>query len=236
MKCPNCNREIPNEAKFCLHCGTKIVKDSTTECPSCHHVIPSDSKFCPDCGTKIAKDVISNGFDIDVESYNKERDIDNLGNELSLYFDFYGLTLGKSTQQDVKNLGGVFVNAERNGYDLPNGHYCWFDDQLKIKGLQIHALKNGGFNDLPLFYRNLGIHQGINRRDFRELFIKLGFSIYESPTTDASSIYGRSPYTVAYRYCTKSRKYLNIKMTSFEYDCASRYDWITITLRTDYGI
>lgn len=53
MKCPNCNREIPNEANFCLHCGTKIVKDSTIECPSCHHVIPSDSKFCPDCGTKL---------------------------------------------------------------------------------------------------------------------------------------------------------------------------------------
>lgn len=51
MNCPNCKREIPNEAKFCLHCGVKIEVDaSTIECPSCHARIPKDSKFCPDCG------------------------------------------------------------------------------------------------------------------------------------------------------------------------------------------
>lgn len=62
MKCPNCNREIPDEAKFCLHCGGKIVGDSTIECPNCHHQIPEDSKFCPDCGGKIevpSQDIIS---------------------------------------------------------------------------------------------------------------------------------------------------------------------------------
>lgn len=53
MKCPNCNSEIPNEAKFCLHCGTKIVENLTIECPNCHNQIPADSKFCPDCGEKL---------------------------------------------------------------------------------------------------------------------------------------------------------------------------------------
>ena len=54
MKCPNCNKEIPSEAKFCLHCGTKVEVDaSTIDCPSCHARIPKDSKFCPDCGNAI---------------------------------------------------------------------------------------------------------------------------------------------------------------------------------------
>ena len=54
MKCPNCKKEVPNEAKFCLYCGTQIEVDvSTIECPSCHNPIPADSKFCPDCGSKI---------------------------------------------------------------------------------------------------------------------------------------------------------------------------------------
>lgn len=56
MKCPNCHNELPNEAKFCLHCGTRIEVDNTTvECPSCHARIPKDSKFCPDCGEKIVQ-------------------------------------------------------------------------------------------------------------------------------------------------------------------------------------
>lgn len=62
MNCPNCHKELPNEAKFCLHCGAKIeVDDSTIECPSCHARIPKDSKFCPDCGTKIR--IINENFE-----------------------------------------------------------------------------------------------------------------------------------------------------------------------------
>lgn len=53
MKCPNCNREIPDEAKSCLYCGSKLAENSTIECPICHHQIPADSKFCPDCGNKL---------------------------------------------------------------------------------------------------------------------------------------------------------------------------------------
>lgn len=63
MKCPCCHKELPNGARFCLHCGVKLeIVNSTIECPYplCHHQIPSDSKFCPDCGKPI-KDTSDGG-------------------------------------------------------------------------------------------------------------------------------------------------------------------------------
>lgn len=49
MKCPNCNKEIPNNSKFCMNCGAKVNK-----CSSCQYgPLPSVAKYCPKCGNKI---------------------------------------------------------------------------------------------------------------------------------------------------------------------------------------
>ena len=49
MKCPNCNKEIPNNSKFCMKCGAKVNK-----CSSCQYgPLPSVAKYCPKCGKKI---------------------------------------------------------------------------------------------------------------------------------------------------------------------------------------
>jgi hypothetical protein len=46
MQCPQCQRENPSHANFCLHCGTRLV----TVCPQCQQVLPPDAKFCLACG------------------------------------------------------------------------------------------------------------------------------------------------------------------------------------------
>ena len=51
MKCPNCGEEIPDTAKFCGECGTKIEKKVC--CPECGNELKSGAKFCPECGTKV---------------------------------------------------------------------------------------------------------------------------------------------------------------------------------------
>lgn len=49
MKCPSCGKDIPKNSKFCPECGKPLVN----KCPKCGTDIPPGSKFCPSCGEKV---------------------------------------------------------------------------------------------------------------------------------------------------------------------------------------
>jgi class 3 adenylate cyclase/tetratricopeptide (TPR) repeat protein len=49
--CPNCAKDNPDGAKFCLECGTPFAAPA---CPSCGTENPAGAKFCLECGTALA--------------------------------------------------------------------------------------------------------------------------------------------------------------------------------------
>ncbi len=51
MQCPQCNKDNPQSAKFCLKCGTKLV----AVCPKCGTKLPPDrdTRFCVECGSEL---------------------------------------------------------------------------------------------------------------------------------------------------------------------------------------
>ena len=51
IKCPQCGKELPANAKFCLECGAKIeiLGENEIICPSCGKKTPK-GKFCMECG------------------------------------------------------------------------------------------------------------------------------------------------------------------------------------------
>ena len=53
MKCPACQHDNPERARFCLECGAAFA----TRCTSCRAELPPDAKFCLHCGeAQVKKD------------------------------------------------------------------------------------------------------------------------------------------------------------------------------------
>jgi len=46
MKCPKCQFENREGAKFCLECGEKLE----LQCPQCDKALPIEARFCDECG------------------------------------------------------------------------------------------------------------------------------------------------------------------------------------------
>ncbi|MBC8394487.1 MAG: AAA family ATPase, partial [Deltaproteobacteria bacterium] len=51
MKCPECQFENREGAKFCIKCGEKFE----AKCPNCGNSLPSEALFCDECGHTLAK-------------------------------------------------------------------------------------------------------------------------------------------------------------------------------------
>jgi class 3 adenylate cyclase len=52
MQCADCAAEVPEQNKFCGHCGSAIAR----RCSTCGAENLASNKFCSDCGTKLTAD------------------------------------------------------------------------------------------------------------------------------------------------------------------------------------
>jgi tetratricopeptide (TPR) repeat protein len=55
MKCPQCQTENSDSAKFCTACGQQLQTEMV--CPQCHHTNKPTAKFCEECGRALAESV-----------------------------------------------------------------------------------------------------------------------------------------------------------------------------------
>ncbi|MEM1995518.1 MAG: zinc-ribbon domain-containing protein, partial [Thermoplasmatales archaeon] len=63
-KCPKCQSDVDENAKFCPNCGYDLMSTETIKCPYCGKEIPKSSKFCPECGKAIVQKCSKCGADI----------------------------------------------------------------------------------------------------------------------------------------------------------------------------
>jgi membrane protease subunit (stomatin/prohibitin family) len=52
-KCAKCHTDIPQDSRFCPHCGHQIV--IVNKCSQCGKDLPVEANFCMVCGTKVEK-------------------------------------------------------------------------------------------------------------------------------------------------------------------------------------
>lgn len=56
--CKNCGQSVPDGAKFCGKCGTRVEEDvGKVFCSACGEQLELGAQFCPSCGTKVGVDV-----------------------------------------------------------------------------------------------------------------------------------------------------------------------------------
>lgn len=53
MKCPKCETENVDSAKFCLACGQQLQTEMV--CPRCNHTNRPTARFCEDCGHSLVE-------------------------------------------------------------------------------------------------------------------------------------------------------------------------------------
>lgn len=56
--CPTCNKEFPDDQKFCKYDGTPLAEkkaeaEAGKKCPKCGRTYPADAGFCMTCGAKL---------------------------------------------------------------------------------------------------------------------------------------------------------------------------------------
>ncbi len=55
MNCPSCQASNPDNARFCLNCGTALA----VACPNCNTSLPASAKFCFNCGQAVSAPAVS---------------------------------------------------------------------------------------------------------------------------------------------------------------------------------
>lgn len=63
VACPNCQRVVEQEWRFCAYCHTRIKKD----CPACGRVLELGWSLCPYCGSPASAPRIHARADLEVE-------------------------------------------------------------------------------------------------------------------------------------------------------------------------
>ncbi len=79
MKCPECQFENLEGAKFCNECGCRLE----LECPECRKVNPLGSIFCSECGQRL-KELVAAEKEVP-EAEGERRHVTVLFSDLSGY-------------------------------------------------------------------------------------------------------------------------------------------------------
>lgn len=190
MICSNCKSTIPDDSKFCLKCGTKVVK--TNACPNCGSTnLPKDSKFCPDCGTPIAscvnniiQDSQNNNRTIrirpsllwyDLGSYGPLSEPQKWG-WLTRYSmrDFYrvsgiGLDALYSNKMGIKVNSHVVACMDASPFDT---FLVFFDDNAKIRRVDFEIFKEKNSNGICERRAGLSFHL---EQEFYDKTVKSGW-------------------------------------------------------------
>lgn len=167
-KCPNCGKELKDEAKFCGGCGYKFQvsnpenKEEKLTCPNCGNVLKPGAKFCGKCGTKMENinSEKASPTNPDIAKQASFIHWNVLPGQLALKIDSqeiasYGHIKGIVVQEGVKALffvnGKIISQLEAGSYEFRSFPDIKTDADKDIKR---NSFISSFINNIKTFFRN----------------------------------------------------------------------------------
>lgn len=98
MKCPDCGREISENAKQCPFCGSPFENENLMSCPSCGHSVSKKANACPNCGHPFNNQTIKVRF-MKISGFGN-----GIGNKVCSIFDKNGYLLARCNHGETVEL------------------------------------------------------------------------------------------------------------------------------------
>ena len=218
--CPNCSSDdVEDDGSdylqyTCNDCGHNWGHDDTVECPECgSDDVENDGTYnlqyeCNACGRIWGDDEYGDNND------EYEDDADNEGNQMSEYYEVLNIIPGTTTKKDILRLGGEFISTgspNADYYKMPNGVRI----QLYNDTVCVIRFTREAWNNIPHFYKQLGLYWDIDKNSFRRIFEKLGFYVYDIDTLTIR----------ASKKCVKYETQIGIDLTYVGGDMVSLSIW-----------
>jgi hypothetical protein len=157
MRCSACGDINSQGDRFCGSCGSALA----VACNHCGATLSVNDRFCGGCGSPVSSGELND---------SREGNAD--------LFPLYGVTLGKTTVEELARLGTRSTSIDKNTgapyrYYVIRGTNFWYDDS-EIAG---HIYIARGIYSIPDPWKNLGFDWDISYDQWLQLLQGLGYSI-----------------------------------------------------------
>ena len=157
MKCPYCGQEHPDNAKFCMETGQRLIPQNracpNADCPDFgKYILPLEAKFCPRCGAKLEDESVNEEVATQLSSIIRGLIMFKSKNNYVSYCTgkYKFVDLGLTHKWSICNLGA------ENPTDL-GCYYAWGEIRPKVKFSEDnHPFMKKKRFILDDIYRNIG--------------------------------------------------------------------------------
>jgi hypothetical protein len=159
MRCPACGETSSREDRFCGSCGGALPPS----CTQCGSIVSPDDEFCGSCGALLKATDESSAI---AETHERE------------LFPLYGVTLGKTTVQELARLGERTRSVDK-ATGLPYQSYSihrtdfWYSKAGVASDLYIAK----GVSSIPEPWSAIGFDWDLSYDEWVSLLRQLGYSI-----------------------------------------------------------